>query len=560
MGMMLHDEKIISFFERIQCAADTQEQLGKVVESAVSDIAEEMHIGKVEVSFTAPYSRLRASIDNLCEVLYQCDGRVGTEVLAMQYTTGDGGKAVFSFYPLGGHVWTEAELREIRVVGNQIFMTFSQVSMSGLLSKTLFMDLKVEIPNITGFMKFVESVYEQGLLPEYDAFYINIHNFKYVNKVLPYGKADEVMKMYARKLADSIGENECVARLGGDNFVALIRKENVARFLENTGRIDIVYVFENQTKNFSFGSTVGGAHLDEVQNPGEVMNRISIAYQVARRREHGDVIYYDDDIYREVMAQKEIIAGFERALKNNEFVAYYQPKVITANKTICGAEALVRWMKPEGMVPPIQFIPVLEKEGSICLLDFYMLEKVCDMLSRSKKAGIPLTQISVNFSRKHMEDADLVRKIVDVIDSYGIPHEYLEIELTESENYKDYEVMSRIINGLKQEGIGTSIDDFGTGYSSLNMLKMTNADLLKIDKSFIPMDEKRAKEKRDVLMFEYIANMAKDLGFKVIAEGVETEEQYEYLKSTGCDMIQGYYFDKPLPEADFWKRMVKGYV
>lgn len=558
MGIMLRDENTIKFFERMQNAKGTQEELGKIVNVAVSDIAEAMHIGKLEVTFSVPRSKLRASIDNVAEVLYRCDGVVGTDSLTMKYITGDGGIAVFTFYPSGDYVWTEEELREIRIVGKQIIMAFSQEAMTGLLNRTFFLDLNVGIPNVSGFMKFVGSVFERGCISEYDAFYLNIHNFKYVNKVLPYGRADDVMSLYAQQLASIIREDECVARLGGDNYVALIRRENVVRFLGYVSRIDIRYEYEEQVKKFSFGATVGGAHVDDVQNPGELMNHISVAYQIARKREHGGVIYYNDDIYQEVMAQKEIIAGFERALDNNEFIVYYQPKVTTADKTICGAEALVRWMKPEGIVPPMQFIPVLEKEGSICLLDFYMLDKVCDMLSRSRDAGTPLTRVSVNFSRKHMEDMNLVQKIVAVIDKYRIPHEYLEIELTESENFRDYEVMSRIINGLKAEGIGTSIDDFGTGYSSLNMLKMTNVDLLKIDKSFVPMNEKKAKEKRDVLMFECIANMAKELGIKIIAEGVETLEQYEYLKGAGCDMIQGYYFDRPLPEAEFWQRMCKG--
>jgi len=158
-----------------------------------------------------------------------------------------------------------------------------------------------------------------------------------------------------------------------------------------------------------------------------------------------------------------------------------------------------------------------------------------------------------------MEDPQLIEKIVDLIDKHDIPHEYLEIELTESENFKDYEVMSRIIMGLKAEGISTSIDDFGTGYSSLNMLKMIHVDLLKLDKSFVPMGEKRVCGERDILMFECIARMAKELGIKMVAEGVETKEQYEYLKNAGCDMIQGYYFDRPLPEAEFLQRICKGY-
>ena len=559
MGKMLRNEKAFHFFEQMQGIIHTGGNLVENVGGTIADIAEELHIGMVEVRQSAPQSKLRSSIEMEPRVLYRSEEPVGKQPFKASYRTGDNGTAEFSCYPVIGYTWDEEELRELRIVCNETFSVFSQDAMRGLLDRTLFMDLHVGIPNVTGFMKFVGPLFAKGEIRQYDAFYINVHNFKYVNKVLSYGRADDVMKSYARKLAEAVGEDECVARLGGDNFVALVRLEHVERFLKLVNDVDVVYEQDETVKKFHFGATIGAAHLDEATNPGELMNYISIAYQIARRREAGGVIYYNDDICQEVMHQKEVIANFEKALKKKEFVVYYQPKVTTADKQICGAEALVRWQKPDGLVPPAAFIPTLERDGSICRLDFYVLDKACEMLSRFRWAGIPLVRISVNFSKKHMEDADLVQNIVAVIDKHGIPHEYLEIELTESENFKDYELMSRIINGLRAEGIGTSIDDFGTGYSSLNMLKMTNVDLLKIDKSFVPMDENRAYEEKDVLMFESIARMAKALEIQIIAEGVETEEQYEYLKSAGCDMIQGYYFDKPLPEIEFLERICKGH-
>ena len=140
-----------------------------------------------------------------------------------------------------------------------------------------------------------------------------------------------------------------------------------------------------------------------------------------------------------------------------------------------------------------------------------------------------------------------------------MPHQYIEIELTESEDFRDYIVMSKLIDDLKAVNISTSIDDFGTGYSSLNMLKMTNIDLLKIDKSFVPFEEDAKERKKDIIMFENIARLAKELGIQIIAEGVETEQQYEYLAEAGCDMIQGHFFDKALPEEAFMERMRIGH-
>ena len=152
-----------------------------------------------------------------------------------------------------------------------------------------------------------------------------------------------------------------------------------------------------------------------------------------------------------------------------------------------------------------------------------------------------------------------MQEITEVIDRHNVPHEYLEIELTESEDFRDYIVLSKLIEDLKSVSISTSIDDFGTGYSSLNMLKMTPIDLLKIDKSFIPLESEYEEKQKDIIMFENIARLAKELGIQIIAEGVETKQQYEYLADVGCDMIQGYYFDKPLPEEEFLERVNVGH-
>lgn len=558
MGSLFCDDKVKSFFEILQRPVCSQEELVECTKQAFTCIAEKLHIGKVTSKLSAPRTTLRAPIDNLIRILYQGAGAVSDEPVTLEFKTGDGGDAAFQFFPLEGYVWDADELREIRIIGNQIYVVFSQSIMSGLLKHAMLMDLAVDIPNVSGFMEFAGRLFAQGRLQQYHGIYLNIHNFKYVNKVLPHIQGDEVMKLYANALVGATAEGEMVARLGGDNYVALVRGENAAAFIEFVRDINIRYRQEGKERQFSFGATIGAAQLEDLQNPADLMMRISIAYQVARQN-GGGVVYYSDAIYKEVMQQKEIIARFEHAFNAQEFVVYYQPKITTADKKICGAEALVRWKKNGQIVAPVEFIPVLEKEGSICKLDFYVLDKVCAMLQRCKRENMPMPQISVNFSKRHVGNPELVKEIIAVIDKYDIPHKYLEIELTESEDFKDSVVMSKVISNLKSADIKTSIDDFGTGYSSLNMLKETKIDLLKIDKSFLPLEREYADKERDIIMFENITRLAKDLGIKTVAEGVETEQQYEYLTGAGCDMIQGYYFDKPLPEEEFLQRMSIGH-
>lgn len=558
MGNLFCDDKVKSFFEILQRPVGSQEELAECTKQAFACIAAKMHIGKVTSKLSAPRTTLRASIENMVHILYQGEGAVSEEPTVLEFKTGDGGDAAFQFFPIEGHVWDADELREIRIIGNQIYVVFSQSIMSGLLRHAMLMDLAVDIPNVSGFMEFAGRLFAQGRLQQYHGIYLNIHNFKYVNKVLPHMQGDEVMKLYANALVGATAEGEMVARLGGDNYVVLVRGENAASFIEFVRDINIRYRHEGKERQFNFGATIGAAELKDLQNPADLMMRISIAYQVARQN-GGGVVYYCDEIYKEVMQQKEIIARFEHAFSAQEFIVYYQPKITTADRQICGAEALVRWNKNGQIVAPVEFISVLEKEGSICKLDFYVLDKVCAMLQKCKRENMPMTQISVNFSKRHVGNPELVKEIIAVIDKYDVPHEYLEVELTESEDFKDSVVMSKVISDLKAADIKTSIDDFGTGYSSLNMLKETKIDLLKIDKSLLPLEKEYEDKERDIIMFENITRLAKDLGIKTVAEGVETEQQYEYLAGAGCDMIQGYYFDKPLPEEEFLQRMSIGH-
>lgn len=558
MGTLFCRNEMKYFLDIVQRLSRTSDEVLMNIRQAITCVEDIMHVGKVTIDLSVPQTRLRAQEQNFSSVLYQKESGYGYQPVAHSFRTGDGGTVVITFYAEDGYTWNEEELSEVSILSSLIFGAFRIESMNTLLDKALTTDLSVDLPNVTGFLRFATEKFSRGLLEEYIGVYFNIHNFKYVNNILPYIKADEVMGMYVNMLKKAINSEEIVARLGGDNFVALIHAENIEHFLSFISNINIIYQNEEDERKFSFSATIGASKMKDISRIGEVMQRISIAYQVARQQESTEVVYYKDEYYKDVAKQKEIIAGFQRGLEQQEFVVHYQPKVMADDKTIYGGEALVRWNRQGTLIYPGDFIPVLERDGSICKLDFYVLDKACALLEDCMKKGLDLPRISINFSRKHIGNTYLVREIVEVIDCHKIPHEYVEIELTESEDFRDYIVMAKLIDALKAEGISTSIDDFGTGYSSLNMLKMTSIDILKIDKSFIPLEEECKEKNKDCIMFENIAHLAKALGVMVVAEGVETKQQYEYLKQMGCDIIQGYYFDKPLIQEQFLEKIKMG--
>ena len=251
-------------------------------------------------------------------------------------------------------------------------------------------------------------------------------------------------------------------------------------------------------------------------------------------------------------ANVDVLALFPEALKNEEFLVYFQPKVSLRNYRLAGAEALVRWRHGESFIFPDQFIPTLEQDGAICELDFYMLDHVCANLRRWLDQGRRAIKVSVNLSRRHLRNDDLVERIIKTIDSHNVPHECIEIELTETTTDVGFADLRRVIDGLHAQMISTSVDDFGMGYSSMNLIRELPWDVLKIDKCFLPKSE---NDRRQYIMLKHIISLAQDIGLDTIVEGVETIEHVKMLKDNNCFLAQGYFFDKPLPIEEFEKRL-----
>ena len=420
----------------------------------------------------------------------------------------------------------------------------------------MMVDLAIGIPNLAGFMEYAARLIMSRKIAEYDAMYFNIHNFKFINNIFSYEEGNEVIFQYANRLIAELDSDEMIARLGGDNFVSIIRRDKAANFIKLLENTDVnVETKSGKKRRLTFSAKIGAAHLDgDIRVPGQVMHRVSVAYQSIKARKDIRSIYFCDELLEREMQMQEIIHGFDKAIANREFVVYYQPKVEVSDKRLIGAEALVRWNRHGEIVSPIKFIPTLEKEGKICELDFYVLEEVCRMLKARKDSGKELVCISSNFSRKHLDDPYFVKRIIDIVDKYGVEHDLIEIELTESEEFSDYGTMSVFVDDLRRNGFKTSIDDFGTGYSTLKMLQRTSLDIVKIDRSFIPLSEEYPEKAKALYILRDIVKMTRDLGMKVIAEGVEDTVQLDYLKDMNCDYVQGYVFDKPLPQSEFEKR------
>ena len=262
---------------------------------------------------------------------------------------------------------------------------------------------------------------------------------------------------------------------------------------------------------------------------------------------NGKILIVDDN--------KNICDLLRMYLEKEEFTVYYQPKVELKRYSLKGAEALCRWFHDGKMVLPYRFIPVLEGNGDIVKLDFYMIGHVCRDIRRWIDEGRKVVPVSVNLSRCHLGDPDLLAHITEIIDGYNVPHDLIEIELTETTTDVDYQELKMLVTGLKERGFSTSVDDFGVGYSSMNLLHELPWSMIKIDRSFIPVGDGSVEDEKRKVMLRSIIDMVNSLELGCIAEGVETAEQVILLKESGCFYVQGYYFDKPIPIGEFEQRL-----
>lgn len=471
----------------------------------------------------------------------------------LQFRFDRGGLIVFSLSLADGKQLSHEE----RSAVNAAFACFSHILQDLIVACTYkklpMVDPATKIATLNAFMQFAGMLTATGKSRDYTAFYFNIKNFKSIHKSLSFVEGSALLLKYCRTVSDALARNEMIAHLGSDNFAVLVLDEHRDYFMDLIQNMVIKFIKDDHVLTFVFGATIGVVKLTDEANPGEIMMHITSAYQAAREKRI-TISCYDKITSGDIMSRKIILSGFYKAINENEFFVMYQPKVDVKTRTLAGAEALVRWKHGEGFIMPGSFIPVLENDGCICVLDFYMLDKVCRFIRKLIDEDMQPVKISVNFSKRHLSNNKFVEEIVDTIDKYSVPHGLIEVELTEGEDYHDHGIMKDIVEELNALGIRTSIDDFGTGYSSLSMLNSLQLDTLKIDKSFIPESIKDEKSK-GMIMLRAVVNLAKELGLNTVAEGVETHEQFELMKKLGCDMIQGYIFDKPLTEADFVRRI-----
>ncbi len=542
------------FYGSIDKIGLATEELISVISESMPLIAEDMTLGKLIVHFFSPSSPLEPKGEDKCVVLYENDCGNDAERIFKEFITTGGGKVSFEAYPAKGAEWGEEERDELIFLLKNIFAMCGRARLSDIVKKSMSTDVSTGLINANGYIATGHRLAAEGRLHEYSAMYLNLRNFKFVNSQVGNKYGDTVIREYANVLAAAVGVDGIVSRLGGDNFAILVKKERCEEIVRLIGGIDVYVTFSGTSSHFCIQARAGVYDIKEGDLMPHVMNCISAAVSAARRHPTDYAVIFTPKILYKMMQEQEIAANFPSALRRKEFAVYYQPKVNLETNEICGCEALVRWIRDGKIIPPMEFIPLFERNGSICSLDFYMLERVCEHIKEWQEKGLEPVTVSVNFSKTHLHNPNIADDILNIIKKNEIDAGFIEIEMTEMSDFNDYDAFKKLVTKLKENGVMTSIDDFGTGYSSLNLLTDFMFDIVKLDKSFLD-NIVRNNSRTDEIVVRNMVRMIRELDMKAIAEGVETAEQAVFLKDINCTMVQGYLFDKPLPEKEFETRL-----
>jgi diguanylate cyclase (GGDEF)-like protein len=384
------------------------------------------------------------------------------------------------------------------------------------------------------------------------ALFIDLDRFKNVNDTLGHRIGDELLKRVSASLSSALRETDLLARLGGDEFAVIVEDFDDRAVL---GRIAqklldaIAQPFEIESHAIYVTSSIGIAvYPDDSDDPEELLKHADVAMYRSKDLGRNTFQFLDADLAEHRLRQHRLESALRSALDQGTLRLHYQPVVRVSDRAIIGAEALLRWTDPEhGSVPPQVFIPLAEESGLIHALGEWVLKTAAAQCVAWRNAGMPLS-VSVNLSARQFYREDLAQRISEIVMTEKCNPSWIELEVTETSLLHDLDAIRTVLHQLRDEGFTVAIDDFGTGYSSLTHLKHFPIDTLKIDISFISDLE---SDPQDAAITEAIIGLARGLGLRVVAEGVGTREQLQFLVVRGCDCFQGYWESKPLPADEF---------
>ena len=430
------------------------------------------------------------------------------------------------------------------------------------LSHLAFHDELTELPNRNYFNNKLGYAIEKAKVrgKKLALLFIGINELKDINDMVGYSHGDEVLKRISSRLKTDLGAYDTLVRFNEDEFIQLVEDADASTEIANKAE-KILNSFENPVKvdlqeSYITASIGISRYPEDGHDADSLIRNAHTAKNLLQRDCQNCYQFFEDEMQQHLIKRKFVEHGLRMALKNNDFIIYYQPKINILTGQIVGAEALIRWNHPEkGIIPPAEFISVAERTGLIMEIGEWVLQTACIQAKKWIEQYSKDFRIAVNLSARQLEKRSLATEIVEMLGEIGLPAEALELEITESMIMKDLDKMNLNFRAFNDAGVTLSLDDFGTGYSSLSYLKQLPIGHLKIDKSFVGDISDNID---DQAITSAIISMGHSLGITVIAEGVETDDQLNKLKELGCDEVQGYYFSHPVTDEEFTRLIRDG--
>lgn len=418
-------------------------------------------------------------------------------------------------------------------------------------------EIRTGLANEYGYIEWLNEMRGNPEIKNYAAVFFDLRKFTDINRKYGIANGNRILSSFANILLEKIEKDEILGRQFSNQFVAIVKKQNLDDLLKLLSSVEVSFtnLDTDQEEQVFLSSRIGVYMIDRTDLDGEsILVFAGQALSSAKLKESNDVVWLTQDLIDALSERKKLESEIKQALEAGEFQPFYQTKVIIKTGKVCGAEALSRWIHDGTVVSPAKFIPIMEANDTIRLLDFGILQAVCRDIAEWLKSGLEVPTVSVNFSRRNLISSDLVARIDSIVVSSGIPKNLIEIEVTESSSELPVGVLKNFVESLKKLGYHVSIDDFGCASASLSLLREISFDTIKIDKGFI--DHLSAK---DISILTHIIRLADEINMKIVAEGVELKEQIETLDKLGVEVIQGFFFDKPLPKEEMTNRLRSPY-
>ena len=423
---------------------------------------------------------------------------------------------------------------------------------------------KDSVAGISSMVKFrldTEPILSSRQKLKYYLISVDLEQFKLVNDLYGYEEGDKVIAYLAAVMQKRLGKDSYITRSNADCFIILKKAKDISEVEQY-----LKSVFDKIDKDIaqydSEYKLILKAGIHKIREEDYVLSSIIDKANMAKKNTEvghtSTYALYSEDMRRTAIEEKKMENDMEKALENHEFKLYLQPQVDFKTKKIVSAEALVRWIDPEkGLIPPFKFIPLFERNGFICKLDYFVWEETIKTLAKWRECSQIMVPVSINLSRVDIQKEGLIESIIQLFEKYSISSKWIKAEVTESACLENDKIIMEKMELLKNHGLKIAIDDFGSGYSSLHMLKEMPIDILKIDKSFLRYEGEMSE--KDEILIRDVVDLGKDMKMQIVVEGVETLEQSDFLEGIGCDIAQGYYYGRPMPVTEFESLLKENY-